>query len=531
LSEEKVVTWSHPAFAAVADALGRRTGLRFSPSREASAEQGLRRAMARAGVSDPNAYLGILETREQALDELVDELTVGETWFFREPGQLAFIRREVLPGLRRLRGESSPRPRCWSAGCSSGEEAYTLAILMAEEGIDEAWVLGTDISRAALARAKRACYTSWSLRGEGALHAPPYLLRRGSGWEVVEQIRRRVTFNSLNLALDVYPSFTAGAWGMDVILCRNVLIYFHPDAMRAAARRLFASLAPGGWLFTASSDPPLGPYAPFECVMADEGVFYRRPVGPVYDLSLPRGERAEPNDQTREEKPPEEKSQVAALADEPNRQVEPSSFVSGIVLTGAERGATEPVPCTGSVPGSLVARRPLAAWAEHGLGAADPVQAATEALARGDYVGALELTVPLRQDPGAAALRVRALANLDLGRAEEEGREAVGRHPLRAELHFLHATVLLGMGKFAEAGEAIRRALYLDRSLAAAHCVLGAILERSGDPAGARRAYRNARDLCAARPPDEEAPLADGESTGRLLEASRARLAILGDTG
>jgi chemotaxis protein methyltransferase CheR len=93
---------------------------------------------------------------------------------------------------------------------------------------------------------------------------------------VTEGVRRRVSFAHLNLALDVYPSLATGAWGMDLLLCRNVLLYFNPQTVEAVARRLFASLAPGGWLFLASSDPPVHPYAPFQTVVAPEGVFYRR---------------------------------------------------------------------------------------------------------------------------------------------------------------------------------------------------------------------------------------------------------------
>jgi chemotaxis protein methyltransferase CheR len=133
----------------------------------------------------------------------------------------------------------------------------------------------------------------------------------------------------------------------------------------------------------------------------------------------------------------------------------------------------------------------------------------------------------LADDSSVCALRVRALANLDLVEAERACAEAASRHALCPELHYLHGTLLLALGRDAEAVRAVRRALYLDRSLAAAHCVLGSLLERYGDEEGARRAFRNALELCAARPANEEVPLADGERAGRLAEAARARLALL----
>jgi chemotaxis protein methyltransferase CheR len=496
------VTWSHPAYEDVVLALGRKTGLSFAPARHVSVEQGIRRAMRRAGTSDLVVYRNAIDQEGQALDDLIVELTVGETWFFREPAQLAFIRSEVLPGLQRAaRVPDQPGPcvRAWSAGCASGEEAYTLAILLEEAGVgDRAWVLATDISQAALARARQAVYTNWSLRGDGAVQARPYLQARGDKQVVAEAVRRRVTFAHLNLARDVYPSFATGAWGMDLILCRNVLIYFDPETVRAVAGRLFATLAPGGWLFTASSDPPLGSFAPFQTVLTDQGVFYRRPGSA--GLLLPAF-------------PPADSVVAATVPVKPPLPLESAPvFAPPVSLP-----STVPAPETNL---SRVKRDNV-----------EPLTEARAAFARGDYDQVLDLTAPLTADAEASALRVRALANLDHARAERESAAAVSRHPLRADLHYLRGTLLLGVGKTAEAAQAIRKALYLDRSLAVAHCALGNILEQCGDAAGARRAYRNARALCAARAADEEIPLADGERAGRLAEAARARLALLGEDG
>ena len=128
------------------------------------------------------------------------------------------------------------RPRLERAGCASGEEAYTLAILLQEEGLGEpACVLATDISHAALAKARKAVFTNWSLRGEETGRTRPYLRSQGANWVLADEVRRHVTFAHLNLALDVYPSFATGAWGMDLILCRNVLIYFDPETIEAVA--------------------------------------------------------------------------------------------------------------------------------------------------------------------------------------------------------------------------------------------------------------------------------------------------------
>jgi chemotaxis protein methyltransferase CheR len=467
------VSWTHPAYEAVARLLGERTGLSFPPARQDSAEQGIRQAMARAGINDPNRYRALLAAGEVSLDDLIGELTIGETYFFREPGQFAFLRREVLPDLRR---RAAHPVRAWSAGCASGEEAYSLAILFAEEGLTDAFLLATDISRAALAAAQRATYSAWSLRGEdgqaGPAHAPraaPYLQRRGDRYLLSERIRQRVTFAILNLALDVYPSFATSTWGMDLILCRNVLIYFDRQTIQDVARRLFAALAPGGWLLTAASDPPLADHAPFQTVMTDAGLVYRRPS---------------------------EDDKVTGWQGDKVTEEAPLS-----------QPAPPDHPVTRSAP-------------------RDPLAEAESALACGAYARAAELTRGL-EDPRASALHVRALANLDPARAERACASSIVRHPLAAELHHLHALLLVLLGRDDEAATAARRVLYLDRSLAVAHLTLGSILYRRGEHARARRAYRTAYDLCAARPADEVVPLSEGEHAGRLAEAAAAQLALL----
>src|SRR5262249_5413501 len=143
----------------------------------------------------------------------------------------------ILPEFRR-RWRGIPVVRAWSAGCASGEEAYSLAMVFAEEGLaDRAYLLATDVSGAALAKARRATYGSWALRGDGAAAALPHLERHGDRFVVKEPIRRLVTFERLNLALDLYPSLETGTLGLDLILCRNVLIYFDSVTIRAVADR------------------------------------------------------------------------------------------------------------------------------------------------------------------------------------------------------------------------------------------------------------------------------------------------------
>ena len=142
--------WNHPAAEAIARLVSARTGFTYALEHPRKTEDGIRRAMAAHGAPSVPAYLRTLQDQPDVMDRLVDELTIRETYFFREPRHFEFIRNHILSDVRAKRGEDHVF-RAWSAGCASGEEAYSLAILMAQAGLgDSASVLGPDISQAAL---------------------------------------------------------------------------------------------------------------------------------------------------------------------------------------------------------------------------------------------------------------------------------------------------------------------------------------------------------------------------------------------
>ncbi|HYO57330.1 CheR family methyltransferase [Archangium sp.] len=480
MSSDGPWSWRHPGYVAVLDLVAARAGL-LPPSCPSAAMEGIDRAMTRAGLSDFDTYLARLEADAAMMDDLLVELTIGETYFFRNPEHFQFVRHEVLPDVRRRRGPGHVL-RAWSAGCASGEEPYSLAVLLLEEGYGGLMeVRGTDVSRAALARARVANYGEWSLRGPEADRMRPFLHSEGKRYTLDPEVRDRVHFGYLNLAEDTWPSLAHGIWGMDVIFCRNVLIYFNRPTIAAVARRLHASLADGGFLITGPSDPSLSGLAPFETLLTDWGIVYHRPapsdsptVHPVLTFLPPR------------EPPPAERLPPPPGASTPPAPAMPAPL-------------PEPIPAPGPVE----------------------LDAARRALALGDWREAARLAGAFEEDPGAAAVAVRALANLDPLAAVRACAKASARHPLAAELRYLEALLLLGLGRLTESERAARQALYLDPSLAVAHLMLGHILRRQGDTEGARRAFRTAESLCATLPPEAPVPLADGERAGHLAEVAR----------
>jgi chemotaxis protein methyltransferase CheR len=461
--------WSDPAFQRVAALLGDRTGLAFSPARVADAEAGIRRAMARAGTAEVTAYLQSLEGGRVRLDDLIAELTVGETYFFREPLQWQVLREEVLPGLVRLRPPDHVL-RVWSAGCASGEEAYSLAILMDELGLgDRCQILATDLSGPALERAAGAQYGPWSLRGVEPTRLPRHFSSEGSRWRLREHLRQRVRFERLNLASDSYPSFRTGTWRMDLILCRNVLIYLDDATVRRVARHLGDCLAPGGWLLTGASDPSVNEDGKLEAITTPAGILHRRPAPSPSPSPVPPAPPSPPS--------------------------------------GHGSGAAAPSPLASSPT--------------------DALSEARAAFARGEYGLARGLTSAL-PDAAAAVLGVRAAANQhDAAAAARLAASSIAHHPSCLELHLLHAVLLIELGSHAEAAQASRRALYLDRSLAMGHYLLGTALALAGEAPAASKAFRNARDQCARLPPDQPVPFGDGQRAARLAEAAEVQLQLL----
>jgi chemotaxis protein methyltransferase CheR len=459
-----------------------RTGLVFSEARRSAFEAGIDRAMRRAKLTEPKVYLAHLDAQPALLDDLVGEITVGETYFFREPQQFAFIRSDVVPALLSHRS-SDHALRIWSAGCATGEEPYTLAIVLREQGLAAAHVVATDLARTALSRARRGVYTRWSLRGVPDHIVRTHFEQEGSRFALAPAIRDAVDFRYLNLAEDTYPSLSTGIWGMDLILCRNVLIYFDVETVARVARRLIDSLSDDGWLLLGASDPPLGELAPCDVVVTDAGLAYRRSGRSTRPAAAP---------------------------------VATTPFV------------LSPLPDARALPVATYAPAPVAPRQEERAGLAE----AARSYAERDYERAAEQARRLVErdgsDPAPWIVLVRALANR--GELEAAGRScaaALDRHSTSAELAYLHAVLLAEAGRHADAVAAARRSLYLDRGLVVAHLALGGALARLGDIEGARRSARNARRLLAGMPPDAIVPGSDGEPVSRLAEMAGVQLQLL----
>jgi chemotaxis protein methyltransferase CheR len=480
--------WSQSHFERIARAISERTGLAFPLHRVPVVEGAIRREMEKAGTSDPTEFEGLVMTSAGIFDDLVTELTVPESYFFRIPAQFEWLQHEALPAIWERLGPQHV-VRAWSAGCASGEETYSLAIVFDRLGaLDRAHILGTDISRAALSKARGRTYSAWSLRGVDRETESRYFKQTDRRVVLSDRIRRSVVFEYLNLALDAYPSLARDVWAMDLILCRNVFIYFDVHTIAHVAARLFETLASGGWLVTSATDPPLADLAPFDVFTTAAGVVYQKPVSKSAEAKVATG--ALPV--SAPEAPAE--TALPALVDRPKK-------------APPARGATEPLPRQS---------------------AGDAGEERVAGGKAGDqHTGARPAGLGPEGGEHEVVSRIRMLALTDTEAAERVCAQTIARASLSAELHYVHGLLLLDLNRLDEAAAAVKRAIYLDRSLAVAHFALGSIQRRLGNLGDARKAYRNARNLSAARPPDEPVPLGEGEPAGRLLEAAVAQLSMI----
>lgn len=256
-------------------------GIHFGDDSMFVVERRLRDRLQALGLDDFGQYYQYLRYHPEARAEIeraVDVLTTNETYFFREDYQLSAFRNEILPELYR-RGEQSGTRRLtvWSAGCSTGEEVYTLAILVSEMPEFEGWdvrIFGNDISRRVLQKARHAVYRQSSFRT-----MPPqyqgYFVETPEGRQVHPKIRAMCHFGHLNL-LDRSRVGVVGR--VHVVFCRNVLIYFDPASRTKVIDTFYERLLPGGYLLLGHSESLLNVSTKFELAHLSTDLVYRRPA-------------------------------------------------------------------------------------------------------------------------------------------------------------------------------------------------------------------------------------------------------------
>ncbi len=226
-------------------------------------------------------FLRFNRKREQELEEIMDLLTTNETYFFREEYQLKAFSHEIIPELCAARGQFdlNRRIRIWSAGCSTGEEPYTIAMLLLEMDHLKDWsieIIGTDISQRVLQHARRGIYGLSALRTTDEYFRNKYFEKQGDGsYRVADNVRRLVTVSHLNL-LDNTRLRMLGSF--DLIFCRNVIIYFDQLAKKKVVESFYRSLKDSGYLLLGHSESLMNISTRFNLRHFKNDMVYQKPV-------------------------------------------------------------------------------------------------------------------------------------------------------------------------------------------------------------------------------------------------------------
>lgn len=274
---------SAPDFDRISKFILDRTGLYYSSAKQADLEKGLQAAADELYSGDIEHFIRLLTTQsmsDELCQSLVKYLTIGETYFFREQGTLNFLLSR-LKHLIEKRRNAEKSLRIWSAGCCSGEETYSLAILLSRAipDIDD-WdimLYGTDINHEFIDRALEGSYREWSFRGVPEMIKKNYFtVTEDGGFRVNKNIRNHTKFFVLNLFDNSYPSPVNGLNNLDCILCRNVLMYFNEEGRRHILERFHSGLHENGYLVAGLAELSYIPRDLFEQIRDDNVFIFRK---------------------------------------------------------------------------------------------------------------------------------------------------------------------------------------------------------------------------------------------------------------
>jgi len=254
-----------------------RTGIHFDESRERFFSTRVREHLHAKGLARGTDLLRAMRKSNVEYEALLERLLTQETSFFRYPAVYETLEKRILPELHVKKFWKNPRTlRVWSAGCSTGEEPYSIAITIADAlNFADAWnveILATDVGRQALKQAERGIYAGRSIASVKEVQLGAHFTQMEDGYEVKPRLRKMVTLAQMNLASAVYVG------RMDLIFCMNVLIYFSEERRRTLVQRFYDSLEPGGYLFLGHSESISKMPVKFQAIVLHDCILYRKPT-------------------------------------------------------------------------------------------------------------------------------------------------------------------------------------------------------------------------------------------------------------
>ena len=461
-------------------------GLNFPPERWPELVNGLAAAAQELHHEDAQACMRALLDKPINRDQigvLARYLTVGESYFFREPQAFHALQTQILPALINSRRPYNRQLRIWSAACSSGEEAYSIAILLQQLIPDyQQWnitILGTDINPDALEKAESGIYRNWSFRNlEPELKANYFLALGADRYQIKPQILKMVTFSYHNLAKDQFPSSSNNTHAMDIIFCRNLLMYFTPEQSAKSVDRLCRSLNEGGWLIVnpAETMPKLSQQ--LETVNFPGAILYC-------------------------------KKSIEQTKKHPDERIAQSDAIST------------------AYDSVLSAHLPDCPATKHALPATPPpakvsmLQQALTSYRQGRYQDTLASSAAMLEHDECKAPAMQLMAKSYasqglLSPAIDWCERAIAADRLNPSGYYLLALLLLEQGQTEKAVQELRRTLFLDHHFVMAYFTLGNIYRHLGKGQEAAKQWDIALQCLSRFSSDAELPESDGMTAGQM---------------
>lgn len=457
------------------------TGLAFFNKQEEDLARRLEKRIKAWDLKDCRTYLELLRSPDKAaqseIDELVGDLTIGETYFFRHPEQFDALRSTVFPDII-TRNQKNRRLCIWSAGCATGPEPYSIAILLKQNFCHQidGWdikIIGTDINRIFLADANKGIFQDWALRSVSAEIRESCFIRRGKFWEIKPAYKDWVSFEYHNLIKCPSPSLWNNPAGFDLILCRNVMIYFDTESNIQLIQQFYQALANGGWLVVGHAENSVHYFKAFRMVNVSNATVYQKQEGfqkGSISLIPIKIELPEPVFFTN----PQHDTPAAISPSPPGGNAEP-----------AKRVLPEPTPAEkgGATPENL----------RHTL------------------------------------TQICRLANAgELEKARTQCQALLKESKLAPGVHFYYALILDQMGENANAEHYLRKAIYLDRNFIPAHYHLGLLYQHNSNMPAAVKSFKNVLRIGANLDAGFSFEAWDGVKVSEIIHLAEIQLEILG---
>ncbi|MBN1484936.1 MAG: tetratricopeptide repeat protein [Chloroflexia bacterium] len=501
MSETLSIDIDEKTFGGLRDRIAAYSGVYLDASRRRSLSRQLWRRILQKGLDSWPDYISLLDSAagEGEMNALLEEVVNNETSFFRNPRHFRALAEIVLPEMDRARPPHEPL-RLWSAGCSTGQEAYSIAITVAELfGLPlrrPVQILATDISRRALSQAQAGRYTAKQMQRVELPYRSLYFQTQGEESQVKPELRQLVHFQELNL---VQTPFPPRFHNVDVIFCRNVTIYFQLETCRRLMANLYRSLNPGGHLFIGFSETLWQIFDAFERIQASGTFFYRKGPASRPLTSRPLQTRPQPH------------------------SVPGGSSVERPLLLGESAGTAppEPAPARPGLPSAPPEHDPAREHYRRGM----------DKLRQGHYEQALQaFRTALREEPNlveAYCGLAQAYANQGQNAAAMQACErALELDDLAEEAYLLRGLIHRQLGQTELAIADLERATYLNPGSPTGHFYLGDALLALPDREGALRAFRRTWRTLLGQP---EHAIIDGVPVYLLRQACRKYMDSLTD--